>query len=231
MENATEALKMAGSVLLFVLALSVIIPLFGQARLTADTVMGYSDREHDYYGSDLDEDFFFYKSDNDVDGGDVDKEDKVRTVGIETIIPMIYRSYKENTKILFTKQGGSAYNLYMYRKNGSLQEVNCIDLKYTSIPAGSEKIFIDGIVYGDFTRVPLKDSNETSTAAFKRTFNVDFLMTGGIGENQGIYDLLKDKTFKEYLGVYYQEDVTNDNPDNVPEANKDEKRVVTYELQ
>lgn len=229
MENATEALKMAGSVLLFVLALSVIIPLFGQARLTADTVMGYSDREHEYYGSDLDEDFFFYKSDNDVDGGKVPEDHKVRTVGIDTIIPMIYRSYKENTKILFTNAGGSAYNLYMYSKNGPLEPVNSIDLKYTSIPVGSEKIFINGLVYGDFSGVTPKPG-ESLRNAFKRTFNVDFI-TGAIDEGKGLYDIFKGKKFKEYLGVYYQEDVTNDNPDNVPEANKDEKRVVTYELQ
>ena len=44
MENAAEALKMAGAVLLFVLALSVAIVSFGQARETADTILDYRDR-------------------------------------------------------------------------------------------------------------------------------------------------------------------------------------------
>ena len=38
MENASQAIKMAGSVLLFVIAISVIILSFNQARITADTI-------------------------------------------------------------------------------------------------------------------------------------------------------------------------------------------------
>ena len=37
MEKAAEALKMAGAVLLFLLALSIIIFSFGQVRESADT--------------------------------------------------------------------------------------------------------------------------------------------------------------------------------------------------
>ena len=46
MENAVEALKMAGSVLIFVLALSVVILAFSQTREAIDTVLRYSDREY-----------------------------------------------------------------------------------------------------------------------------------------------------------------------------------------
>ena len=56
MENATDALKIAGSVLLFVLALSVVIPLISQARETSDKIMSYVDRETDYI-----EGNFFYE--------------------------------------------------------------------------------------------------------------------------------------------------------------------------
>ena len=39
MENAADAIKVAGAVLLFVLALSIIIPFFSQARETADMIL------------------------------------------------------------------------------------------------------------------------------------------------------------------------------------------------
>ena len=45
MENAVDALKMAGAVLMFVMALSVSIVAFGQVRQTADLVLDQTDRE------------------------------------------------------------------------------------------------------------------------------------------------------------------------------------------
>ena len=51
MENAVDALKMAGAVLMFVIALSVSIVAFGQVRQTADIILDYKDRETVYiYG-------------------------------------------------------------------------------------------------------------------------------------------------------------------------------------
>ena len=48
MENAADALKIAASVLIFVLALSISINAFSQARVASQTVLEYSDREYDY---------------------------------------------------------------------------------------------------------------------------------------------------------------------------------------
>ena len=41
MENASEAIKIAGSILLFVIAVSVIIFSFTNVRVTADTILDY----------------------------------------------------------------------------------------------------------------------------------------------------------------------------------------------
>ena len=51
MENAADALKMAGAVLLFVLAISIIILSFEQVRKSADTIIDYKDRETFYIES------------------------------------------------------------------------------------------------------------------------------------------------------------------------------------
>ena len=53
MENAAEALKMAGAVLMFMIALTVSIVTFGQARQTADSVMSNMDRETAYIDGQL----------------------------------------------------------------------------------------------------------------------------------------------------------------------------------
>lgn len=66
--------------------------------------------------------------------------------------------------------------------------------------------------------------------------NVDtqtkFLTNLGIRLNtNGIYGIIKENRFKESLGVYYQEEVSTgeaNNNEDVPEANKTKKRVITY---
>ena len=53
MENATEALQMAFGVLVFVIALSISINAFGEARRTSQVLLDYTDREYDNtYGED-----------------------------------------------------------------------------------------------------------------------------------------------------------------------------------
>ena len=87
MENAADALKMAGAVLLFVLALSVIIFSFGQARENSDIILNYKDRETTY-----------------IDGKDYyTTTGTEREVSIETIVPAVYRAFLENYKCKLSK--------------------------------------------------------------------------------------------------------------------------------
>ena len=57
MENAADAIKMAGAVLLFVLALSIVIPFFSQARETTDLILDARDRETTYINGN-----YYYKA-------------------------------------------------------------------------------------------------------------------------------------------------------------------------
>ena len=118
MENAAEALKMAGAVLLFVLALSVAIVSFGQARETADTILDYRDREVKYIDGEEYMDYFYYKSTG-----------TERTVGLETVIPTIYRAYIENYKIVFEGLEGPVYTLNL--SGGKTIDKYTIDLETT----------------------------------------------------------------------------------------------------
>lgn len=211
MENAAEALKMAGAVLLFVLALSVAIVSFGQARETADTILDYRDREVKYIDGEEYMDYFYYKSTG-----------TERTVGLETVIPTIYRAYIENYKIVFEGLEGPVYTLNL--SGGKTIDKYTIDLETTktgeieinnvSLANDEQKSeFLCGILYNDFTKL------NGDKPKFEKKYNVSL-------QNSGLIDRLKNKKITEYLGVYYQ----NDNED-VPDVNKTEKRIITYKIE
>lgn len=63
-ENIADALKMAGSVLLFVMGLSIAILAFSQARESMDIVLSYSDRES--LSIEGDSRFYYLSNDNDT---------------------------------------------------------------------------------------------------------------------------------------------------------------------
>lgn len=202
MENAAEALKMAAAVLMFVMALSVAIVSYGEVRRTADEILDIRDRETEY----IDGNFYYETTGTE------------RTVGLETIIPTIYRVYYENYRIVFTGSGIEDTPIYTNISNNSNEERFALDLSYeTKIINGNDmqkiRILLNAIFYGEKT-------TEFDTL-YKRRVSLP---------TKSLYERLQEKIsdgykIKEYLGVYYQ----NDGP-NVPEANKIEKRIITYEI-
>lgn len=220
MENATDALKMAGSVLLFVMALSICVVAFSQVRETIDVVLSFSDREA--LTIENDDRFYYLSDDNDTN----------RYVGKETIIPTIYRAYKENYKIVFKFPD----NYFLFKKNvtnkneaGKIisvetKEIKKIDLKEQNISNDSEsKIFLDGIIYGNFDTFDATNSVEA-----KKKFQDHFAV---ILNDTCLFDYLTSKessyNIKELLGTYYVNDVGG-TKENVDEVNKTTKRVITY---
>ena len=135
MENAAEALKMAGGVLLFIIALSVSIISFGQVRQTADTIFSSKDRETEY----IDGDYYYQVGDG---------SSSERTVGLETILPTISRVYSENYKIIFE---GLNDPIYTVIKSG--EKRICLDGEFDNAIRGvgteNEKQFLNAVLYGD----------------------------------------------------------------------------------
>lgn len=84
MENAVEALKMAFAVMVFIIALSVSMISFSKVKATSDLVL-YTKDETNYYE---------YQ-------GAIGRAAENRIVGLETIIPTLYKYYKENYTVLF----------------------------------------------------------------------------------------------------------------------------------
>lgn len=198
MENATEALQMAFGVLVFVIALSISINAFGEARQSAQIILDARDREYDYSW---------------VENNDNSTE---RIVSAETIIPSIYKAYKENYKIVFKKQNGDGLELYqkLASSNSTDQKVVCsIDLEKDVVGSDEQKEkFIRAWVYSE------KYQNEVKDLAISGIF---------LDSASNFYEKIKGMRFEESLGVYYQEELEEET--NTPDANKTKKRVITYQ--
>lgn len=211
MENAADALKIAGSVLLFVMAISVAILSFGQVRQVSDVILDYRDRETVY----IDGNYYYEASGTE------------RSVGLETIIPTIYRAYFENYKIVFDENllGDPIYTITLNNNSTPIPKYT-LDLE-TNEDSGNINIvlandeqkleFLCGILYGSTYARDFKDE-------FNRTSNVKIDIP-----EQGLYKRLSNRlqsnVITEYLGVYYQDD-----NEDVPEVMKQEKRIITYRL-
>lgn len=85
MENAIEALMMAFAVLVFVIALSLSMMVFGKAKETSEDVFYITDKTN------------FYQYDDSEAGGKIPTG---RIVSGETIVPTLYRYYKENFNVI-----------------------------------------------------------------------------------------------------------------------------------
>ena len=185
MENAADAIKMAGAVLLFVLALSIIIPFFSQARETTDLILDARDRETTYINGN-----YYYKATGNE-----------RQVGGETILPTVMRAYLENYKIVFV---GLSDPIYTIKLDGDIINKYSLDLEtnngteYENVALANEDQkaeFLCGILYHKY---------RTNYEDFNKKFNIE------IG-SRSLSDMLKGKKITEKLGVYYQND--SDIPD------------------
>lgn len=206
MENASEALLMAFAVLIFVLALSLGISSFSLARQTTQAIVDMTDREFDYTYVDF------------------DSENTSRIVGIETIIPTLYRAYRENFIVRFYQTNGEAFPVYRKKVRNILTETNEINLEKEAV-ANQDKatLFVDCLLYGNL---------EKNFNTCKNLSSINF------------YDTIKGMKFKEELGIYYIEDLEDEKQNNynsgeeisdsditdaeVSDVNKTEKRVITY---
>ena len=203
MENAAEALKMAFGVLMLVLALTLCISSFSQAREAVDSIITIKDRETSYT----------YLASAD---------DSTRIVGIETVVPTMYKAYKENFEVHFLKADGTDLVLYKYQdQNGNTRDISIIDLE-SEEHADSQRAInrLDYILSG--TEKGPNDPAKKEVAS----------ITGG---TSGLYQYFKNRKFEEQMGEYYQEykegKTTDENGATILDINKSKKRVITYILQ
>lgn len=208
MENAAEALQMAAAVLIFVLALTIAINSFGQARQTAQLILDNNDREYDYTYVDY------------------DIATTKRIVSVESMIPTIYKAYRENYKIIFDGLTDDEYLYEQRNEEGTKEKMYNIDMEYgVRLADDRRKLqFIMALLYG-------KDMEDIGGNTFDEISEYFEESAGVYLKDDGLYDTIKGKTFEESIGVYYQEEAKGGDVSNVPEANLTQKRVITYTFQ
>lgn len=210
MENAADALKMAAAMLIFIMALTIAIVFFGKVRSTSDYILNMKDRETQYVDGNS---YYNYSTDTE------------RIVGMESIIPTIYRAYLENYIVVFKFSNPSEEPLYyllfsnnsnVYKKVAKysldLETNNKFKPEYRNAVLGNDdqkREFLMGVLYHKFL-------NGKSAEDFQKKFYVELPSTS-------LFERIKNKKFKESLGLYYQDD----NKDT-PEVMKTEKRIITY---
>lgn len=220
MENVADALKMAFAVLSFVVALSIAMSSFSQVREVSQVLIEANDDTYNYK----------YVEQNVDSSGNLQTE---RIVGVETIIPSIYRAFQENYKVIFIGKNGYVYNLYTLNP-GTIEEktLNIIDAEEKELTLASDEFkekFILGILY---STSKLNDIYG-DTVDYNKYFAQQKIRLN----STGLYDIIKNKRYKESIGIYYQEDLSDGtssptDPDytegEVPLTNKTPKRIITY---
>lgn len=192
MENAVEALKIAFGVMMFVLALTLSISSLSKANSAVEAIVSLNDRESEY---------IYVKP----------SEDLTRIVGVESIVPAMYRAYQESFEIYFYKANGDPLIIYYetdFSGNRKKDEYGAeIGINY-----------IDGEQQGKEEHLNRILGNPNNVEdKYKNQLNADY--------DNGLYAFLTNNKFKEELGEYYLND-----SENTPDANKTKKRVITYTL-
>lgn len=181
MENAVEALKIAGGVLLFVLALTVSISCFSQANKSVTAIVSMRDRDVEIAFDQIGP-----------------SKGLTRTVGVETIVPTMYTAYYENIEIFFKTSSGDAIPIYYdINQYGEINTDENGEIKVCSISAGLDEKRLDMILAGK-NNLPDYIDNDMKTKYEKQYIYDD-----------GFYNYLEGKKFEEYLGEYYEGDTSN----------------------
>lgn len=231
MENAVDSLKIAFGVLIFTVALSISISTFSNARRAIDGITTIKDKTQECV----------YLEPSTTSN---------RDVGIETIIPALYKAYSENYRVEFwvKDSAGTEKKLILYsRRNVEAREKNWEEVNYIDLideNFGSESLAIDhlnALLTNGHTKFYINASKAYGVkdiSAYKRynSTNTILLYDEEIGSksgdiaigSEGLYEFLKDKKFEERLGEYYQEDKSEGKVSDTLEINKTKKRIITY---
>ena len=236
MENAVDALKIAFAVFVFVMALSIAMYMFTQAKATSDIVLQASDVTQ----------FMEYTEMPPIeDGTTIIGEDRI--VGIETIIPTLYKYYKENYTVIFRNSNGTPMDLYVSQTNASLWSESYTnkyyssdtDLKVCSFDVDEEtsrhepwtgntkyyKQNLDMFLSGGKFKAPSGNGMD---------YNYLDMNVNGWRRKHGFIEEYKDDKFRESLGEYTYNEVKQDYEDDTTSGLTNlkgkKKRVIIYTL-
>ena len=223
MENVADALRMAADVLVFIMALGISILSFSQAKQTAQVIVQYTDREYTtQYAEDI----------------GVDHKDRI--VGVESIIPTIWRSFNEDIRVVIYENDtgnpdtSTPMDLFTLREEGTttFTPVNYVDLETISIGAEgyTRNNFIMTLLYGKDARLTNADGSTLDVDDYIDQIRDDnqssYSFITELLQNGGLYGKIKGKEFRETIGIYYREELEGNF--DVPQTNRHKIRVISY---
>ena len=221
MENATEALYMAAAVLIFMLALSLTLSSFSSFKTDLDRLITAEQRVDEATITDSTGKTSYINY--------ISSESELRTVGIESVANSLYRVYKENYMVVMKLDNYDEFGI-----GKKLEKFSNL------IKRGTDKVE---------TQYYYKNSKSNGHSEIIKSSDTVLVFNIPSAQNDkeyinkaldaGLYDLLKDKTFTEYTGIYYETDTIKDlndsnwddykdQPEMVSDVNKREARVITY---
>ena len=253
MENAVDALKIAFAAIVFVLALTIGIAVFTQAR-TASNVILHGQDSTEYYE-------YIRAGIYDDETGQWISTGDTRIVGIETVIPTLYRYYKENYTVVFLEADGTPMELYETITEPTLWSGSDITTNYIA-PIVSK--YYDGSLethYGvksmdlkicsfDLDEETNRHEPWTGNANTDSKINLDAFINGGTFpfpsnsgevykeyEYKGFINEHGDKKFRELMGEYNYdlnagsgEQDTNTHGAYDDTIKNKKKRVIVYQV-
>ena len=195
MENAVDALYMAGAVLILIIALSVSISsLMTLKSRTYDIVTMDEQIDETSYIEDGKLKYVNYITSDDMD---------VRIVGADAVTSALYRLVTEDYKIYIklndTTGLGNIDTSKAYRNQ-----------TYTTKNGGTDIIISQGDDLIEFVLAKRGKGQDIQNTEYVKNIL-----------NNGFYDKIKEKTFKEYLGEYQ-------NNSDIAQDNKETKRIITF---
>ena len=223
MENAVDALKIAFGVFVFTMAISITMYMFNMAKETSDVVLQSSDVTA----------LMEYVETSDMIGEE-------RIVGLETIIPTLYKYFKENYTVIFLESDGTPMELYETQTDPTLWSPGYTNKYYDN----NQDIKVCSFDVDEETR--RREPWTGNTNYYKQ--NLDMFLSGGTfvspsgngmdydySDNNGwgsrsFIDKFSDSQFRESLGEYTYNDVQSTTGTETANVKPKKKRVIVYTL-
>ena len=223
MENAVDALKIAFGVFVFTMAISITMYMFNMAKETSDVVLQSSDVTA----------LMEYVETSDMIGEE-------RIVGLETIIPTLYKYFKENYTVIFLESNGKPMELYETQTDPDLWSPGYTNKYYDN----NQDIKVCSFDVDEETR--RREPWTGNTNYYKQ--NLDMFLSGGTfvspsgngmdydySDNNGwgsrsFIDKFSDSQFRESLGEYTYNDVKSTTGTETANVKPKKKRVIVYTL-
>lgn len=230
MENAVDAIKIALALFVFVMAFSVTMYMFTMAIQTSDTVLQSSDVTA----------YMEY-----IEVSDMMEDERI--VGLETIIPTLYKYYKENYTVVFRNSDGTPLELYETQTNVDLWSTGYTnkyhrdnrDLKVCAFDVDDETRRHEPWTgntnyYKQNLDMFLSGGTFVAPSGNGMNYNYSDSRINGWG-NRSFIDQYKDSRFRESLGEYTYNDVTagtdtDDSTSGLTDVKGRTKRVIIYTL-